>query len=243
MQRELRPRPLSRFATTVTRRQYTVARRPSVAVCRRWSHRCTRHLTSHGLHTERSSVMKYTTLFFCAVIISCTATAMTAQGSPQQPSQQAPGARTPGALTPDQLLPLAPSVPPVPPPSSILSAPLGTPTSAPTNTPPPPVVYVPTLSSSSTACAGGGSPASTSSPSSTGSGVNVSQLPRAGVPADAFTRPGVSAAQLGTMTPSVSSSGMSGTACTQQSGGSVWYPDPLPPPRPLLPPLPDSSTP
>jgi hypothetical protein len=52
----------------------------------------------------------------------------------------------------------------------------------------------------------------------------------------------VSAAQLGTMTPSVSSSGMSVTACTQQPGGSVWTPDPLPRPRPLLPP-PDSSAP
>jgi len=184
--------------------------------------------------------MKYTPLFFCAVVISCTATAITAQDSAQQPSQQPPAARPPGALTPDQLLPLAP---PVPPPSSILSTPLGTPTSSPTNATPP-VVYVPTLSSSSTACKGGGSSGSTSSPSSTGSGVNVSQLPRAGVPADAFTRPGVSAAQLGTMTPSVSSSGMSGTACGQQPGGGVWYPDPLPPPRPLLPgPPPESGAP
>jgi hypothetical protein len=52
----------------------------------------------------------------------------------------------------------------------------------------------------------------------------------------------VSAAQLGTMTPSTSSSGMNTTGCTRQPGGSVWYPDPLPPPRPLLPP-PDSSAP
>jgi len=186
--------------------------------------------------------MKYTTLFFWAVLISCTATAITAQDGAQQPSQP-PSAARPGVLTPDQLLPLAPSVPAVPPPSSILSTPLGAPTS-PTSATPPPVVYVPTLSSSSTACTGGGSPGSTSTPSSTVSGVDVSQLPRAGVPADAFTRPGVSTAQLGTLTPNASSSGMSSTACTQRSGGSVWYPDPLPPPRPLLPaPPPESGAP
>lgn len=199
-----------------------------------WSQRCSCHPLSRKSHTERSSVMNYKALFFCAVFISCTATAMATQDRAPQPSQQSPTARPPGVLTPDQLLPLAP-------PSSILSTPLGTPTSSPTSTTPPPVVYAPTLPSSSTPC-GGGSPAPTSSPSSTGSGVNVSQLPRAGVPADAFTRPGVSAAQLGTMSPGVSSSGMGSTACTQQPGGSVWYPDPLPPPRPLLPP-PDSSAP
>jgi hypothetical protein len=54
----------------------------------------------------------------------------------------------------------------------------------------------------------------------------------------------VSTAQLGTMTPSASSSGMSSTSCGQQPGSGVWFPDPLPPPRPLLPPpAPDSSAP
>jgi len=182
------------------------------------------HLSA-DIPIERSVVMKKTALFFCAVVISCTAVAVIAQESAQQPNSLPPATRPSGVLTPDQLLPLPQPVPPVPAPTTTAA--------------PPPIVYVPTLSSSSTACTGGGS---ANSPS-TGSGVSVSQLPRAGVPADAFTRPGVSTAQLNTMTPSASSSGMNTTACGQQSGGSVWYPDPLPPPKPLLAPPTDSSAP
>src|SRR4029453_4745715 len=106
--------------------------------------------------------MKNTARFMCAVVISCTATAVAAQDGAQQPGS--PSANGPGQtaapvrpMTPDQLLPLPQTVAPVPAPSSILSTPLNRPSASSTDPLPPPVAYVPTLSSSSTACTGGGS--------------------------------------------------------------------------------------
>lgn len=94
----------------------------------------------------------------------------------------------------------------------------------------PEAAAVPTRPNGQSPCPGNpASPAGSSS--SQFPGVSASQLPRSGVSADAFVRPGVSAAQLAALQP-----GARSAPCAPPPRDVILYPDVVRPSRRVLPP-------
>src|SRR5215208_3634828 len=137
-------------------------------------------------------------------------------GTPTTPPRTEPTTTTPTTTTPTT------TTPPRTEPTPIQLPPIGRSG--------PETAAVPTQPNGQPQCSGNARSSAGSALSSSFPGVSASQLPRAGVPADAFERPGVSAAQLAVLQP-----GARSAPCAPPRD-VILYPDVVRPSRRVPPP-------
>jgi hypothetical protein len=147
-------------------------------------------------------------------------------GTPTTPPRTEPTTTTPTTTTPTTTTPTTTTptttTPPRSEPTPIQLPPIGRSG--------PETAAVPTPPNGQPQCSGNPRSSAGSALSSSFPGVSASQLPRAGVPADAFERPGVSAAQLAVLQP-----GARSAPCAPPRD-VILYPDVVRPSRRVPPP-------